>query len=160
MDAGAEHNLHATVIAVGSRGILIRGASGMGKSDLALRCITMAPSALLPFPARLVADDRVLLTRDGLNVVARAPETLLGKLEVRGLGILTLDPEHEAKIALVVDIAADRSSLSRLPDPWPAVVLAGLALPLLRIAKDDISAPIKVLAALTMPNLPLPAEPS
>ncbi|MBM3488544.1 MAG: hypothetical protein FJX67_18250, partial [Alphaproteobacteria bacterium] len=45
--------LHATCIAVDGIGVLVRGASGAGKSDLALRLIDAG--------ARLVADDQVLV---------------------------------------------------------------------------------------------------
>ena len=85
---GAVERLHATAIAVGARAILIRGPSGCGKSDLALRCLALPSSGLVTSPAKLVSDDQVLLTRDGLSLSVSAPQTLLGRLEVRGLGIL------------------------------------------------------------------------
>ncbi len=150
---GAVERVHATVIAVGTRAVLIRGPSGAGKSDLALRCLALPQSPLLPYPARLVADDQVILTRDGLSLAAHAPETLLGKLEVRGLGILDLDPEHDGRIALVADLV-DRGEIERYPDPWPMVALLGLAVPVIRLSAFECAAPLKILAALSMPSLP------
>ena len=63
--AAAPETIHATCIAVGGRAVLLRGPSGSGKSDLALRCLTLAPTPLTPLAAQLVADDRVVLRREG-----------------------------------------------------------------------------------------------
>ena len=59
--------------------VLLRGPSGAGKSDLALRLIDQG--------ARLVADDQTELTPSDGVLLARAPQTIQGKMEVRGLGI-------------------------------------------------------------------------
>ena len=93
----AKDLLHATCIAVdgatGPLGVLLRGSSGAGKSDLAFRMIDQG--------ARLVADDQCRLQRRngaaGAYLVARAPATIDGLLEVRGLGVVevqTLPPRH------------------------------------------------------------------
>ena len=150
---GAVERLHATAIAIGHRAIIIRGPSGSGKSDLALRCLSVPASQLVASPARLVADDQVLVTRDGLSLVVSAPPTLLGRLEVRGLGIVDVDPEQDAKVILIVDLV-DNSQIERLPDPWPSAELLGLTLPRLCISAFEASAPLKLLAALAMPSLP------
>jgi HPr kinase/phosphorylase len=150
---GAFERLHATAIAVGQRAIIIRGPSGSGKSDLALRCLALPTSALLASPARLVADDQVILTRHGLALNVTAPQPLLGRLEVRGLGILELAPEQSAKAVLVVDLV-DKSKIERYPDPWPTVEILGLQLPLLQISGLESSAPLKILTALGMPSIP------
>ena len=154
---GAVERLHATAIAVGSRAVVIRGPSGSGKSDLAFRCLALPTSALLTSPAKLVSDDQVLLTRNGLSLAVTAPQTLLGKLEVRGLGILEVDPELDAKAVLIADIVEPRD-MERYPDPWPTANLLGLAVPLIRVVAFDSSAPLKLLAALAMPSLPLVCE--
>lgn len=76
---GTMETVHATTIAIDGAGVLLRGPSASGKSDLALR--------LIDDGARLVADDRtVLALRDGI-VEASAPPSIRGKIEVRGLGI-------------------------------------------------------------------------
>ena len=150
---GAVERIHATAIAIGKRAIIIRGPSGSGKSDLALRCLAMSASQLLASPARLVADDQVLVTREGMSLVVTAPQALLGRLEVRGLGIIEMDPEQAAKVILIADIV-ERSRIERHPDPWPMVDLLGLSVPLLSVSAFDASAPHKLLAALAMPSLP------
>ncbi len=145
--AEATPTVHATAIAADGRAALIRGASGSGKSDLALRCIAGALSPLLPHAARLVADDRVILERRGSRLLARAPARLAGLIEVRGLGIVRLPFEEQAEVRLVVDlVAADR--VPRLPDPPPEVSLDGVTLPLLRLAAFETSAALKLRLAL------------
>ena len=79
--------VHGTCVALGRRAALLRGAPGSGKSDLALRFLFLARRgpAALEAPA-LVADDQVRLSRDGDRVLAAAPESIVGKMEVRGRG--------------------------------------------------------------------------
>ena len=98
--------IHATAVAVGRRGALIRGPSGSGKSDLALRCLAICPSALLRDVVKLVADDQVILRREQSGLVATAPPTLRGRLEVRGVGILEVAVAGEADIVLVADLVS------------------------------------------------------
>ncbi|WP_338074473.1 HPr kinase/phosphatase C-terminal domain-containing protein [Hyphomicrobium sulfonivorans] len=138
---------HGTAIAVDGRAALIRGASGAGKSDLALRCITLPPSLLLPSPAELVADDRVVMASDGNRLRIEPPSTLAGRMEVRGLGIVAMPYVPWAFVELVVDLTAP-AEVDRLPDPPLRTNLLGINLPLLRLAPFEASAPIKLLLAL------------
>jgi HPr kinase/phosphorylase len=133
--------------------VLIRGASGVGKSDLALRCISLAPTALLPFAAALVSDDQVRLNlRDG-KLLASAPAELKGKLEVRGLGIMHVPAIEMAEVALIADLVAS-GTVERLPDPWPVVDILGHKVPVLRLWAFEASAPVKLLLALSARELP------
>jgi len=139
--------VHGTAIALGEKAVLIRGPSGSGKSDLALRCIAAPPFGEGALRAALVADDQVRLTREGEAVEAEPPPAIAGKIEVRGLGILSLPFRRGARLALVVDLvpAAD---VPRFPlDPMSARYL-GVAFPLLRLAPFEASAPLKLLLAL------------
>ena len=99
---GATERVHATAIAAGGRAALIFGLSGSGKSDLALRCLSLSASSLITVPIQLIADDQVLLVRTGNTILASAPAPLLGKLEVRGIGILSVEagPATEVKLAV------------------------------------------------------------
>lgn len=135
--------IHGSAVAIGGRGVLILGASGRGKSDLALRLIDRG--------AMLIADDQVALTpRDGrLHAEAIAP--IHGKLEVRGLGILDLDEAGPAPLALIVDLD---SVPERLPEP-ATQELHGIALPIVALAPFDASAALKVELALKRFGLPL-----
>jgi HPr kinase/phosphorylase len=104
---GETLNLHASAVAVAGRGLLIVGASGAGKSGLALRLMSRG--------ARLVADDRVLVARHGASLVASAPAALRGLIEARGVGLLRAEPIEAAALALVVDL--DAPAAARLPHP-------------------------------------------
>ena len=103
----AEEILHATVVSVAGNGLLILGASGSGKSGLALRMMALG--------ADLVADDRVLLRRVGGALLARPPEALAGRIEARGIGILSARNLPEIPLALAVDL--DVESEARMQHP-------------------------------------------
>ncbi len=140
--------VHATCIALDGRGALIRGPSGSGKSDLALRCLASTPNALVSQAAALVADDHVAVERVGDQLIARAPLPLAGKFEVRGQGIITLSTVSSAHIVLIVDLVSGPGAIGRLPDPVPTEWLCGLSLPVLRLQAFEASAAAKVLVAL------------
>jgi len=147
---GATH--HASCVSFGDRGVLITGPSGSGKSDLALRLITTARTwPGLDTPARLVADDRVLLSpnREGRLFAAPAPP-LAGLLEVRGIGILRLDHMAETQLCLNVDLVAWPDNLTRLPDNMERRDFAGAVLPCLHLSPRGVSAEVRVLAALSV----------
>lgn len=143
----AVENHPGTVIALGSNAVLIRGAPGSGKSDLALRCLSLAPTALVPSPPMLVADDRVDITRTQGRLKAEAPATIRGKMEVRGLGIVTVPCTESAELVLVADLTAPER-IERFPDPQPVTDLMGVQLPLLYLAPFQAAAPVKLLLAL------------
>lgn len=118
------------------RGVLLTGASGSGKSDLALR--------LLDRGWRLVADDRCVLWRSGDALFARTPDTLAGLMEVRGVGLVA---EPTLRFAEVVLASACDEPPDRLPDPT-TVALAGADLPALALRALEASAPEKLARAL------------
>jgi serine kinase of HPr protein (carbohydrate metabolism regulator) len=135
--AGAQP-IHGTCVALGARGVLIRGRSGAGKSDLALRLIAEG--------ARLVADDQVLVQAVAGRIVARAPDPIRGLIEVRGVGLVPAPTTASATIRLVVDLAAARA-VPRLPEPQ-STRIAGIDIPLATLAPFEASAAIKVRLAL------------
>jgi serine kinase of HPr protein (carbohydrate metabolism regulator) len=142
-------SVHGTAIAVAGRAVLLRGPSGAGKSDLALRLIAGGDR----FPgltgeAVLVADDQVLLSAIGGHLVVSCPESIAGRLEVRGVGILMVPNAVSARLVLVVDLV-DGTMVPRLPEPETTALL-GLAVP--RLAPDafSASAPLKILAAMAL----------
>ena len=140
--------VHGTCVALGQRGALLRGPSGCGKSDLALRFLFLArrgPAAIEP-PA-LVADDQVELRRDGGRVLATAPASICGKIEVRGVGIINVKALTTCELVLVVDLVAPEA-VERMPEKDDNVRLAGIDLPLLRLAPFESSAPIKLALAV------------
>ena len=112
--------VHASCVALDQRAVLITGPSGAGKSMFAL--------ALMALGARLVADDRTILSRRGAQVWATCPPTILGQIEARGLGILRADAQVAgAAVVLVLDMG--QGERERLP-PNRSCDLLGLSVPL------------------------------
>jgi RNase adaptor protein for sRNA GlmZ degradation len=133
-----EELLHATCVALqGKIGVLLRGPSGAGKSDLALR--------LVDGGGRLIADDQTLLVRRDGGLVARCPETIAGRIEVRGVGIADLPTGREARVDLVVDLVS-AAEIERLPAPAVCELL-GVELPLLKLDPFEASAAAKLRVA-------------
>ena len=127
--------VHASCVLVGACAVLIRGPAGSGKSRLALALIDAARSGRLPF-ARLVADDRVALIAAHGRLIASAPGTTRGLIEVRGLGIRRIEHEPRAVVGLVVDLAS--KDAARLPEPTAAACeILNLRLPRLSVAPED-----------------------
>jgi serine kinase of HPr protein (carbohydrate metabolism regulator) len=139
--------IHATTIAIGARGVLIRGPSGAGKSDLALRCMAMPASPILPAPVALVADDYTLLTVCSGRLRASAPDALRGKLEVRGVGIVEVAVIGETDVHLVCDLV-ERERIDRLPEALSKADLLGCSIPRIELHAFEASAAPKLLLAL------------
>ena len=150
--------LHGTCVSVGGEGVLILGEPGSGKSALALRLIDEPGHGIsgVFLRSKLVADDQVIVTRDQGRLMASAPATLLGKLEIRGLGIVTLATPPLAPLVLVVKLQS-HSAIERLPDPAIFDIL-GMTLPLVEIDGKMPSAPARLRAAVSW--LKQPAEAS
>ena len=140
--------VYGTCVALGRTAALLRGPSGSGKSDLALRFLFLARRgpAALEAPI-LVADDQVLVRRDGRRLLARAPEIIKGKLEVRGVAIVEVKSLVEADLALVVDLVPERE-VERLPEEDASARILGVDLPRVRLSPWEASAPIKLVIAL------------
>lgn len=137
--------IHATCVALPEGGVLLRGESGAGKSDLALR--------LIDGGARLIADDRTDLVRVGDRLIARAPATIVGLIEARGMGLVRLLPEQlspEAAIVLIVDLV-DPARIERLPDATHEDLL-GVSLRRVALAAFEASTPAKIRLALRTPG--------
>jgi serine kinase of HPr protein (carbohydrate metabolism regulator) len=128
---------HASTVATDGRAVLITGPSGSGKSDLALR--------LLDRGFTLVSDDQTILRKDGNRLLASAPPTIAGKLEIRGIGIVEMERVENVPVALVVELT---SEFQRLPDDSRERPILGVKLPLVTIDAMTASAPSKVALAL------------
>jgi HPr kinase/phosphorylase len=144
--ASAAELVHGTALALDGKAVLIRGASGSGKSDLALRCIASPSPIGLP-RVDLLSDDQIWLTRNGRSIEATPPPAIAGKIEVRGLGIVGVPYCASARLALVIDLVPpDR--VPRFPLEKLSTELLGTTVPLLRLAPFEASAPLKVILAL------------
>jgi serine kinase of HPr protein (carbohydrate metabolism regulator) len=129
--------LHASTVAQGGRAVLITGPSGSGKSDLALR--------LLDRGFTLVSDDRTIVRKQDERLIASAPPNIAGKLEIRGIGIVDIEPVSDVPVALIVELTSD---IQRLPDDARERPILEVALPLISVDAMTASAPSKVAIAL------------
>jgi serine kinase of HPr protein (carbohydrate metabolism regulator) len=129
--------VHASTIAIDGRAVLITGPSGSGKSDLSLR--------LLDRGFTLVSDDQTIVKKDGLRLLASAPPTIAGKLEIRGIGVVDMERVDNVPVALLVELTSD---IQRLPDDSRERPILVIKLPLITIDAMTASAPSKVALAL------------
>ena len=128
--------LHASCVALGGRAVLITGDSGAGKSDLALRLIDRG--------AVLVSDDQTELTIEGERLIAAAPATIAGQIEVRGLGIMAMPHRSPMPVSLLIELGAP---VERMPEPRTRT-LCGVEVPAVGLDPFEASAPIKAELAL------------
>jgi serine kinase of HPr protein (carbohydrate metabolism regulator) len=129
----ANPTIHANCVLLGEAGVLIRGASGAGKSSLSEILIAAAEARGLF--ARLVADDRTLIEAANSRLVASAPPALAGLIERRGFGIVRIPHAEAAIVRLVVDLEAEPA---RMPDAAAKEILIdGVVLPRIAAPKSE-----------------------
>jgi serine kinase of HPr protein (carbohydrate metabolism regulator) len=129
--------LHASCVAIEGWGVLITGPSGAGKSDLALRLIDRG--------ATLVADDCTLVRRSGDDLLARAPANIAGRIEIRGIGIISSPYVEDVPVRLVVALG---EAVERMPEPGAIRMIGGVSVAMIALVGFEASAPVKVRLAL------------
>lgn len=72
--------IHGVFLNIYGKGVIIRGDSGIGKSEIALELVKRGH--------QLIADDAVELYHIGQNIVGKAPKVLSNLLEIRGIGVI------------------------------------------------------------------------
>lgn len=140
MTVPSSDRLHATTVAIDGLAVMIEGPSGAGKSDLALRLIDRG--------AVLVSDDQTLVVRSGGTLRARAPVTIAGRIEVRGLGILAMPHVEDVPVGLLICLD---SMIARMPERGVRRI-AGVDVRQVSVDPFHASAPIKVELALRNPE--------
>lgn len=107
--------LHGGLINIYGKGVLIRGESGMGKSEIALELIKRGHL--------LVADDRVDCYRIHNKIIGKAPELLRAMLEIRGIGIINVQrmfgissviPKSEVSLEICLEKWQDNADYDRV----------------------------------------------
>ena len=136
MSLSAE-TVHGSTVAIEGRAVLITGPSGAGKSDLALRLIDRGFA--------LVSDDQTIVRRVGERLLASAPPTIAGKLEIRGIGIVDMAAVDNVPVALIVELTGD---IQRMPDDSRERPLLGVSVPLISVDAMTASAASKVAVGL------------
>jgi len=89
----------------------------------------------------------VWLVRHGERIFVRPPETIRGRMEVRGIGIVEVKSLAEADLALVVDLAP-AEAIERMPGEQTTTRLLGVEVPTIALFPWEASAPIKLAVAL------------
>lgn len=97
--------LHGSAVSVGGCGLLILGPSGAGKSSLAIEMLALG--------AQLVSDDRVWLRASQNGLLLQAPDAVAGRIEARGLGLISCAHRSEASLKFCIDLS--QYSDRRLP---------------------------------------------
>ena len=128
--------IHATMLEINGKAVLIKGKSGCGKSDLALRL-------LADKNIRLVADDVVSLLVENNKVYGKAPQNLRGLLEVRGVGVVKMPYVEQATVDLVVNLVDNPEEIERMPKIAHENIL-GLEIERIDLYAKECSAPEKV----------------
>ena len=121
--------MHSSSVSCDNDAVLIMGRSGTGKSSLALELISRG--------AILVADDRTLIQNDGINLSASPVPETAGKIEARGVGILSTPCAQMKRVVLVVDM--DKEETLRLPTKRYMEIL-GYKLPLIHAKNNSVIA--------------------
>lgn len=111
---GPSEAVHASAVVVGEAGILIRGAPGTGKSELAAHIVFEARCR--GHFARLVGDDRILMANAGGRILLRPHPGIAGLIEKRWEGIVAVPCEPAVILRCVVDLEDGTTPLpARLP---------------------------------------------
>lgn len=118
-DDSHEVIVHGSCVAVEGKAALFVGSSGSGKSANCLDLISRG--------AELVADDQTVLSLEAGKIIARPLSGFQGKIEARGIGIVSVAFATQAEVILVVDL--DQTELHRLP-PKRTYELMGIELDL------------------------------
>lgn len=136
--------VHATCVSLDGHGVLLRGPSGSGKSDLALRLIEAG--------AALVGDDycayRVESGWEGETLIACTRPETAGLLEVRGVGLIRVGHVAEAPVRLVFDLCPGQTP-ERMPEQEVTDV-CGVLVPRLHLNPFEASAAAKVRLAVRL----------
>lgn len=146
-DDRAAGNIHATALVVGETGILVTGPSGSGKSRLAMELLQSARVA--GRFAALVADDQVFLRAVGGRVLAVAPETISGLIELRGSGILRVPVLQRAVMHLAIAVSPQDHAPRLPPADDRYEPGGGLSIPMVHAVAGQLRNPLELVDAFT-----------
>lgn len=99
--------IDGTCVEVEGIGVLIRGPTGCGKSDLALRLIDEG--------AKLISDDYTEISNENFILVAKAPKNIRGLLEIRGIGVVKIKSNYRVKLSAIINLVKV-DQIERMPE--------------------------------------------
>ncbi len=110
--------IHGVLLNINGTGVVIKGASGIGKSEVALELIKKGHS--------LIADDSIILKKiDEDFLIGEAPDLLKNRMEIRGIGIINVQQHFgiasvapSANIDVVIEIMQAGNPVDRLGNDW------------------------------------------
>lgn len=132
--------MHASFVLWRNKGILFRGKSGSGKSELALKFIENKNAVL-------VADDVVALKTRQNKLWGYAPENIRGLLEIRNVGISRYEFAAGAEVSLLVNLVQYKENLERLPKNKTENIL-GVEIPAIDLYANDTTILEKIIVKL------------
>jgi HPr kinase/phosphorylase len=122
---------HASAVNIETQGVLIRGPSRAGKSQVLMSLLRESKSKNLF--ACLIGDDRLnLFTHTGFLAASPHPR-IAGLIENRGVGIIKMPYLAASRIHFVVDLGIKDEKLSCFDNA--TITLEGISLPLLRVKR-------------------------
>ena len=124
---------HSTSVVIEDLWVLIRGKSGIGKSDLALRLIDSG--------ATLISDDLTICKKIDDYLYLYPHSETKGLLEVREIGIMTVPYVENIKLTLVVELVEEQ--FERIPRVMSCNIL-GIKFPKIKIFGKSSSAVAKI----------------
>ena len=132
--------MHASFVLWRNKGILFRGKSGSGKSELALKFIENKNAVL-------VADDVVELKVRQNKLWGSSPQNIRGLLEIRNVGISRYEYAEEAAVSLLVNLLPAKENLERLPKNKTENIL-GVEIPAIDLYAEDATILEKIIVKL------------
>lgn len=129
-----QQTISGVMVCLYGKGILLRGPSGIGKSECALK--------LLDRGHQLLSDDAVTIEKSDNQIIASAPELLSGRINVRELGIIHVEQHFgvqalckKHRVDLIIELVSEKSkqSLNVLPLEYATQTLLGIEIPCVQL---------------------------
>jgi len=139
----AAKNTHGCAVVLGGRGVLILGPSGSGKTSLCFGLVETYQGKGLE--ALWVSDDQVYLENQKTCLIAEAPQSIAGKAELFGHGIIDVEWQPSTTIDLVVNLV-DGTLPERMPVP-KTMTLMDVSIPGIEVPSRHEALAIRLVAA-------------
>ncbi len=128
-------NIHASALLFEGVGVLLRGASGAGKSLLLLELIKRGEMSNRQ--AILISDDRVDLCVENDKIIISPPSKIAGLVELYGRGIIKKNYAKQAQLNLIVDLVKE---IERMPEKNDfSIIFEGIKLARCPVPERQIS---------------------